>query len=149
LEVRSSFMKPRELSPQECAALLSKNKYGRLGLSMNDKPYVVPMSFVYFGGKLYLHSSGKGKKVEFATKNPYVCFQVDLLDKNRWSSVIAYGTVKLSTELEAKLRMFDMFIKTEMEGHGGKQFDRDVVDKMDMTIWEMEIKEMTGREGIW
>ncbi|MCJ7444869.1 MAG: pyridoxamine 5'-phosphate oxidase family protein [Methanotrichaceae archaeon] len=142
-------MKPRELSQWECSALLAKSRYGRLGLSMNDEPYVIPMSHVYFGGKVYLHSRGKGKKVEFAAKNPNVCFQVDRLDKNHWSSVVVYGIVRLSSDLDAKMRMFDAFIQKEMEGHGGKQFDRDQLEKMDMTIWEIEIREITGREGIW
>lgn len=51
-------MKPRELSEEECKALLLSARYGRLGLSRDDQPYVVPMSFVYHDGKIYLHSRG-------------------------------------------------------------------------------------------
>jgi len=142
-------MKPRELSSEECAALLSAGRYGRLGLSLNDMPYVVPMSYVYSNGRIYLHSKGRGKKVEFATKNPNVCFEVDLLDKNRWSSVMAYGNVSLSSDIEAKARMFSAFTHKDMGGHAGKQFKKEDLEKMEMTIWEIEIKEMTGREGIW
>jgi nitroimidazol reductase NimA-like FMN-containing flavoprotein (pyridoxamine 5'-phosphate oxidase superfamily) len=142
-------MKDRELSQEECAVLLSKSRYGRLGLSMDDVPYVIPISFVYFEDKIYLHSRGKGKKVEFAIKNPNVCFQIDVLSKDCWSSVIAYGNVKLSNSSESKLRMFDAFIQKGMGGHGGTQFQREELEKMDMTIWEIQIREMTGREGIW
>jgi nitroimidazol reductase NimA-like FMN-containing flavoprotein (pyridoxamine 5'-phosphate oxidase superfamily) len=142
-------MKTRELSQEECAVLLSKSRYGRLGLSSDDIPYVIPISFVYFEDKIYLHSRGKGKKVEFAIKNPTVCFQIDVVDKECWSSVVAYGNVKLSNSSNSKLRMFDAFIKKGMGGHGGKQFQREELEMMDMTIWEIQIREMTGREGIW
>ena len=142
-------MKPRELSFEECAALLSAGRYGRLGLSLNDMPYVVPISYVYSNGRIYLHSRGRGKKVEFATKNPFVCFEVDRLDKNRWLSVVAYGNVSLSSDIEAKSRMFNAFSDKDLGGHAGKQFKKEDIEKMEMTIWEIKIKEMTGREGVW
>ena len=142
-------MKPRELSFEECAALLSAGRYGRLGLSLNDMPYIVPMSYVYSNSRIYLHSRGNGKKVEFATKNPNVCFEVDLLDKDRWSSIVAYGNVSLSSDIEAKARMFNAFTNKDLGGHAGKQFKKEDLEKMEMTIWEIEIKELTGREGDW
>ncbi len=142
-------MKPRDLSIEECEKLLSSTRYGRLGLSQNDAPYVIPMSYVYANGKIYLHSRGRGKKVDIASQNPKVCFQIDLLDKNRWSSVLAFGRAKLSEDNEAKKRMFDIFMGNEMKGHGGKQFSREELEKMEMTIWEIDIEELTGREGMW
>ena len=88
-------MKPRELSDDECTILLSAARYGRLAFSENSLPYVVPMSYVYHGNMIYLHSRGKGKKVEYATKNPNVCFQIDVFQKERWSSVVVIGTARL------------------------------------------------------
>jgi nitroimidazol reductase NimA-like FMN-containing flavoprotein (pyridoxamine 5'-phosphate oxidase superfamily) len=142
-------MMSRALSPEECAALLSSGRYGRLGLSHLDQPYVVPMSFVFSDGKIYLHSRGKGKKVEIAASNPRVCFQIDSLDKNRWTSVLACGTVRLSSDPKDKKRMFEAFMKKGMQGHGGKQFQAAELEKMEMTIWEIDIEELSGREGMW
>jgi hypothetical protein len=142
-------MKPRELSRDECITLLSAIKFGRLGLSNRDLPYVIPMSYVYQDGKIFLHSRGNGKKVEYVTRNPKVCFQVDAMEKDRWSSVLIFGTAKLSDDIEAKMKMFEAFTGKEMKGHGGKQFKREDLEKMPMTIWEIRIEEMTGREGIW
>jgi nitroimidazol reductase NimA-like FMN-containing flavoprotein (pyridoxamine 5'-phosphate oxidase superfamily) len=142
-------MKPRELSQDECSSLLSSTRYGRLGLSKNNLPYVVPMSYVYHDGKVYLHSSGKGKKVEYATENPRVCFQIDVLEKGTWSSVVVYGAARLSDSVEAKQKMFDAFMNKGQGGHGGKKFQREELEKMEMTIWEIGIVEMTGREGVW
>src|SRR5512137_1390161 len=102
-------MKPRDLSKEECSNLLSAARYGRLGLAKDDRPYVVPMSYVFADGRIYLHSRGGGMKMDFASANPRVCFQVDSLDKGHWSSVIAFGPARLSDDIEAKQRMFDAF----------------------------------------
>ena len=142
-------MKPRELSEEECTALISSARYGRLGLSRDNQPYVVPMSYVYHEGKIYLHSRGMGKKVEYARENPRVCFQVDALEKGRWSSVNAFGRAELSDDIEAKQRMFDVFTKKGLGGHGGKSFQRQDLERMELTVWEIAIDELTGREGVW
>ena len=142
-------MKPRDLSKDECSSLLSAARYGRLGLTKDGQPYVVPMSYVYQDGRIYLHSRGNGKKVEYVTENPRACFQIDLLDKERWSSVIATGIARLSDSVEAKQKMFDAFTNKGQGGHGGKKFSREELERMPMTIWEIEIEEMTGREGVW
>jgi len=142
-------MKPRELSKDECISLISAAKFGRLGLSNNDLPYVIPMSYVYHDGRIFLHSRGKGKKVEYVARNPKVCFQVDAMEKGRWSSVLISGTASLSDDIETKMKMFAAFMGKDMQGHGGKQFKREDLEKMPMTIWEIKIEELTGREGIW
>ena len=142
-------MKPRDLSKDECSSLLSATRYGRLALTKGSQPYIVPMSYVYQDGRIYLHSRGSGKKVEYVTENPRVCFQIDLLEKERWSSVIATGIARLSDSVEAKQKMFDAFTNKGQGGHGGKKFSREELEKMPMTIWEIEIEEMTGREGVW
>jgi nitroimidazol reductase NimA-like FMN-containing flavoprotein (pyridoxamine 5'-phosphate oxidase superfamily) len=142
-------MKPRDLSKEECLNLLSAARYGRLGLAKDDRPYVVPMSYVFSDGRIYLHSRGGGMKMDFASANPRVCFQVDSLDKGHWSSVIAFGPARLSDDIEAKQRMFDAFTARGLGGHGGKKFSREELERMPMTVWEIEIEEMTGREGVW
>jgi nitroimidazol reductase NimA-like FMN-containing flavoprotein (pyridoxamine 5'-phosphate oxidase superfamily) len=142
-------MKPRDLSADECKSQLSLARYGRLGLSNDNLPYIVPMSYVFLDGRIYLHSRGKGKKVKYATANPRVCFQIDILDKDRWVSVIAYGLVRLSESVQAKQKMFDAFTNKGQGGHGGKKFSREELEKMPMTIWEIEIEELSGREGVW
>jgi nitroimidazol reductase NimA-like FMN-containing flavoprotein (pyridoxamine 5'-phosphate oxidase superfamily) len=142
-------MRPKDLSFQDCEAILSKSRYGRLGLCADGKPYVVPMSYVYSAGKIFLHSRPLGKKVDHVKKNKEVCFQVDLLDENRWSSVIAYGKARLSSDPEARRRMFESFTARSLKGHGSKAFSREDLEKMEMTIWEIEVEEITGREGIW
>jgi len=147
--LRLTAMKPREMSGEECEDLLAKSMFGRLGLSEGGQPYVVPMSYVYAGGVILLHSGLRGRKLEMAKENPRAAFEVDFVEKGRWKSVIVFGKVRLSTDAEAKKKLFDIFTKSEMGGHGGKRFSREEMEKMPMVIWEIEIEEMTGREGVW
>jgi hypothetical protein len=78
-----------------------------------------------------------------------VCFQIDVLEKERWTSVVASGVAKLLESVEAKQKMFDAFTKKGQGGHAGKKFSREALERMPMTIWEIEIEEMTGKEGVW
>jgi len=142
-------MKPRELSQEQCVDLLSTGRYGRLGLSQDGQPYVVPMSYVFSGGVVFLHSSISGKKLDIARANPRVCFELDELGKDRWRSVVVTGTASLSTSPEAKMRMFEAFTSRKIGGHGGKAFTREEVVGRPMCVWEIEIESMTGREGMW
>lgn len=84
-----------------------------------------------------------------AVKNSRVCFEVDQLNADRWASVLAFGKAKLSSDIEAKTKMFDAFIKSGIGGHSDKKFQREELERMEMTIWEIEVVEITGREGIW
>ena len=45
--------------------------------------------------------------------------------------------------------MFDAFTKKSQGGHAGKKFSREELERMHMTIWEIKIEELTGREGVW
>ncbi len=142
-------MKPRELSEEECGSLLSSARVGHLGLSLGDSPYVIPISYVFDSGKILLHSRGDGKKLEMAHANPMVCFQVDSMDGGRWRSVVVQGRASLFDDIDAKRRMFDAFTSSGMAGHAGKAFRSEDLDRMEMTVWEIELLEVTGREGIW
>jgi len=164
--ISSSHGRILELKRNDMEELVSRNKFGRLGLSVNDEPYVVPVSYAYHEGRIYIHS-GRGKKTEYLTKNPRVCFQVDEVYENgSWKSVIIYGKAKFVEDFQRGLRLlFEKFSEPYMrredaaiarkrmenflstvsgiraaptEGGGGMQF----------YVYEIEIEEMTGRQEI-
>ena len=49
----------------------------RIALVDKDKPYIVPVCFGYEDNCLYIHSAGKGKKIDIINKNPNVCFEIE------------------------------------------------------------------------
>ena len=65
----------------EIRQILDTAKVLRLGLAVNNEPYVVPLNYGYTleDGKLtfYLHSAVQGKKLDMLRANPNVYFELD------------------------------------------------------------------------
>jgi len=81
----------KEMPENECRAFLSRTSFGRLGCSLDNQPYVVPINFAYEGDYLYSFST-LGQKIEWMRSNPKVCVQVDEINSHsEWVSVIASG----------------------------------------------------------
>ena len=81
-----------EMSQQECKELLKRVSIGRLGCSLDDQPYVVPVGFSYEPDYIYMFST-LGKKIKWMRKNPKVCLQADEIgNRSNWLSVIVTGT---------------------------------------------------------
>jgi len=80
-----------ETSDNECRTVLARTSIGRLGCSLDNQPYVVPVHFAYETDYIYSFST-LGQKVEWMRANPKVCLQVDeITSESRWVSVIASG----------------------------------------------------------
>src|SRR5689334_24323908 len=82
-----------ELTPADCADILSRTSVGRLACCRMNQPYVVPVSIVYDARQVCLFSfSTIGKKVEWMRTNPSVCVEVeDLEDRFNWTTIVIFG----------------------------------------------------------
>lgn len=88
-----------ELNESQINTLLMSQASGRLGCSLNNQPYIVPVTYAYDGQYIYGQLT-EGKKLEILRKNNKVCFEVDLmLNLQTWQGVIVYGTFE---ELEGE-----------------------------------------------
>jgi nitroimidazol reductase NimA-like FMN-containing flavoprotein (pyridoxamine 5'-phosphate oxidase superfamily) len=86
-----AIMVIREISGEDCRALLARGSIGRLGCAFENQPYVVPIGFAYEPDYVYAFSTF-GQKIEWMRGNPKVCLQVDeIADQAHWVSVIASG----------------------------------------------------------
>lgn len=80
-----------EMSEQECRTALAEASFGRLGCSLDDQPYIVPVYFAYDAGFVYVLGTD-GQKIEWMRRNPKVCLLVDdIASETRWTSVIVLG----------------------------------------------------------
>jgi nitroimidazol reductase NimA-like FMN-containing flavoprotein (pyridoxamine 5'-phosphate oxidase superfamily) len=86
--------------------IMANAQVGRLGLSMNDQPYVVPVNFAFDHGRIYFHCADTGMKLDFLHHNTRVCFEVDehlgtipgaapCLFGTAYRSVIAFGVARI------------------------------------------------------
>ena len=81
----------KEINEPECREFLSRASVGRLGCSLNDQPYIVPVGLAYENEYIYVFST-LGQKIEWMRTNPKVCMQVDeTKGQSEWVSVIANG----------------------------------------------------------
>lgn len=79
------------LSGEEIDRLLHTQRIGRLACSVDDQPYVVPITYGYDGRYVYAYSSA-GRKIDVMRRQPNVCFQVDeITGPSSWRSVVATG----------------------------------------------------------
>src|SRR5215472_10697162 len=80
-----------ELNESECREILARASLARLGCSVNDQPYVVPVGIAFEQDFIYVFST-LGQKIKWMRTNPRVCVQVDeIRSKSDWVSVIANG----------------------------------------------------------
>ena len=89
------------LSQDEIEALLRRRRIGRIGYCLEDRPYVVPVSYAYDGSAAYVFS-GPGRKIDAMRVQPRVCFEVDDIAESAgavdWRSVIADGVYEELTD---------------------------------------------------
>jgi uncharacterized protein len=71
--------KEREITDRkELEAILTRGRYAVVGLSRNDEPYAVSLSYGYDRQEnaLYFHCAKTGQKIDFIRANPRACATV-------------------------------------------------------------------------
>ena len=113
--------------PKEIERILSLTNVGRMAtIGRDGYPYITPVNFVSLEGKIYFHCSPKGEKLDNLTREPRVCFEVDVplsyidigLDPARpicqlhqyYHSVIIRGTARDVNENAIKLNALNALI---------------------------------------
>ncbi len=150
----------RELRDQHTmAAILGKAPVGRMA-TINQKgiPVIKPVNFLYLDGKIYIHSSKKGEKVEDIRRGSPVCFEVDEPIAYRaagemgckagyyYRSIIIKGRASFVEDRRKKIRVLEtMMEKYQPEGNDWK-FEEEALRKT--AVIEIQIKEITGKENL-
>jgi hypothetical protein len=81
----------RDLTEQECYAVMATTKLARLACSRHNQPYIVPLHVHFKGGVLYGFAT-LGQKIEWMRENPLVCLEFDNISgEQQWTTVILSG----------------------------------------------------------
>ena len=152
-------MTKRELQitdPQQIKAILDKGRVLRLGLAVNNEPYVVPMNYGYRleNGKLtlYLHSAVRGKKLDMIQANSRVFFELDCDLKPfdgvkpcqyglSYSSIMGRGQASLVEDVEEKMEAMTVLMKTQT----GKDFSFDEKLVSIVAVVRIDVEEYTAK----
>ena len=138
----------------EMDRLLDRMPVGRLGMSTDDGPYVVPVNFIYADECIYFHSGLKGKKVEALRTDPRVCFVVDEPGPQvTWEqgcgitqiyeSVMCFGKAEFIKDISERRRILEMLISKYLPGNNHVTLlDRNVKNT---AVVRLRIEQMTGK----
>ena len=139
-------------------ALLEKCKVCRLGLSLHDEPYIVPLNFGYeFADNaltLYFHSAATGKKIDMLRANPSACFEVDAEHELvpgpeackysfRYASLIGSGTVSFIDDAEEKRNALNAIMQHQTNVNKSFNFNDDEIARV--LIFKLSISEFSGK----
>lgn len=140
-------------SKAEMEELLREETVGFLGLSVDGKPYVVPINYSYHeDGRILMHCALEGRKLDAIRANPNACFTVGRqigpvrrhhgetchLDSD---SVICFGRARVVTENPERAKLLNEFNRAFRPGAA------DIPDNQvsRCAVIEIRISEMTGR----
>ncbi len=142
------------LGREEMESIISKADVCRLGLSVDNIPYIVPLNFGYRDSCLYFHTPKVGKKTDMIKTNSRVCFEMDIdhevvraenpCDSSmKFRSVIGYGRASLLDEIEEKRRALDIIV----EHYSGQvnEYKEKMVDHL--SVIKVQVESMTGKKS--
>lgn len=102
------------LTESECKDFLKNELIGRIGCSVGEEAYVIPINYLFDGRNIIAHSQ-EGRKIEMMRKNPKVCFEVDnMRSLQNWKSVIAWGKYEEVTDDNEKWDALHDFVNRMM-----------------------------------
>ena len=65
--------------PTAMAGIMDSTNIGRMAtIGADGYPYITPVNFVYYQGRIYFHCAAKGEKMDNIARDARVCFEVDV-----------------------------------------------------------------------
>lgn len=143
------------LSMEETEAVMNRCTNGVMAcIGDEGYPYAVPLSYVYYNGKIYFHSAKAGHKVDAILKNPKVSFTVideDTIVSKEYTSyfrsAIAFGKARITegTEYQEAFRA----LVEKYSGDQPEEEKQNKISKCDQAyIIAIDIEHITGKEAI-
>jgi nitroimidazol reductase NimA-like FMN-containing flavoprotein (pyridoxamine 5'-phosphate oxidase superfamily) len=150
----------RELKNRETIeAILKQAQVGRLAtVNPRGVPVIKPVNFLYADGRIYIHSSKKGEKIEDIRRGSPICFEVDepiayVAAKGRaceanyyYRSIMINGRARLMIHQEEKFRILERMMEKYQPELDYGRIPEEVLDKT--AIIEISVEKITGKENL-
>lgn len=122
-------------------------------------PYAIPMSFVYYDNKIYMHCALTGKKIDNIKANPKVCIEAHETKGLSYSEthtacstgiayagVVILGYINFVEDYERKEQILSKIVEKYTPEFSQMPIPSEQIDKT--CILEVEIIECTGKHRI-
>ncbi len=149
---------------KEIEEMLHVIAYGTLALAKENRPYSIPVNFVYEDGLIYFHGAKKGRKKEYMLHNAFASFSVvepfsmipSYFSSNDglacpathfFRSIICDGVVEIVQEYDTKVKALQLLMEKLQSEGGFKHLSEEVYEKMinATEVFRFEIHEMRGK----
>ena len=148
--------------PDDAAEIMAKAAVAHVGFVQDGQPYVLPFTFLYRDGKIYLHGAPGSRTVKVLASGVPACVEVTLVDgliasksaethSVNYRTVVCFGTGRLIKDDEERREVFHTLIDRYFPGRtAGRDYahiteaEMKAVALVEMTIDEMSAK---GRFG--
>lgn len=150
----------RELKDRETViALLEKSTVGRMAtVNQEGFPVIKPVNFLYWDGRIYLHSSKRGEKIRDIRRNSPVCFEVDepiayvmaqgsaCKASYYYRSIIIKGKAAIVSHRKKKLEILERLMEKYQPEGGYGGIPEEILNKT--AVVEISVQEITGKENL-
>jgi len=140
-------------------AMLERSPVGRMA-TVNQKgfPVIKPVNFVFLEGKIYLHSSAKGEKIEDILRGSPVCFEVDepiayvvastsaCQASYYYRSILIKGKAAFVEDPGKKVKILERMMEKYQPERNDGEISEAVLEKT--AVIEILVKEITGKENL-
>ena len=140
-------------------AILAEGLVAHVGFVQDGQPYVIPMSYLYRDGRLFLHGSKVSRTMRHLASGAPVCVTVTLLDSlvaskaasshsMNYRSVVVFGRGKPVRGRAANVDLAHALIARYFPGRAPGEAYRAVTDDelKAVRIVEVEIEEISGKQ---
>ena len=147
----------REISSRaEIDAVIHGSLVCRVAMTLEDGPYLVPLSYGYDGQALFFHTAGAGRKLQGFEAGGRVCFElernVELVEHPRaaceWSfrfeSVIGYGTISEILDAEEKENGLNQI----MRHYSGRAWELPGGELGRTRVWRLGVDSVSGKRSV-
>jgi nitroimidazol reductase NimA-like FMN-containing flavoprotein (pyridoxamine 5'-phosphate oxidase superfamily) len=150
------------ISIEDKISIIDKCKVCRLGLSENNKPYVIPLNYGYsFGNNmltLFFHGAKEGRKNEIIKTNNSACFEIDcggsLIEAEKackhgyaFKSVIGFGEIVIVEARDEKNEALNHIMKHQTGKAAIYNFTAEELDNV--LVYKMNVMEFTGKQKLF
>jgi nitroimidazol reductase NimA-like FMN-containing flavoprotein (pyridoxamine 5'-phosphate oxidase superfamily) len=140
-------------------ALLERSPVGRIAtVSQEGFPVIKPVNFLYLDGRIYLHSSTKGEKIEDIRRGSPVCFEVDdpvgyvvagasaCKASYYYRSIVIKGKAALVKDRNKKARILESMMEKYQPEGSDREMPAEILEKT--AVIEILVQEITGKENL-
>ncbi len=151
---------------KEIERILGSTTIGRFATQGSDGyPYITPVNFVFHRGNIYFHSAPTGEKLDNISKNPNVCFEVDIplayidsgFDQDHricqlhqlYHCVIIRGKASLVLVESLKAQYLNALV-SKHEGHSGHdQVNKEMKAFKACVVVQIEPVSISAKSDLW